>query len=349
MSLLTLPSSTTLDDLFGGGRAPAIDDGRIPTSEGLAHLGRLGVVDLGTPGDPDGALADMATLIAGVAERSLAAAFSLWAHRIVIEYLCLADRGRDLSPELTALRTGRIPGATAMAAAVSRSLGIGDLGITHRRENGGIRLDGRVPWASNLFEDGFLLVTASTAADGSQIVVAIPSDTPGIRLAPHPELLALGATASTSLALDRVVVSDRLLLTEDLDGFITAMRGPFLLLQSAFALGLTRAALRSAETALGGVNAVFSDEFDELARRFAVADADLETLCGLRGRPDRTRDVLELRLEAAVLARDAVDLEVKVRGGAGYLLDSPTARRLREATFLPIQSPTEALLRRELS
>src|SRR5699024_1634788 len=130
------------------------------------------------------------------------------------------------------------------------------------------------------------------------------------------------------LALDGAVVPERLVITEDLMGFIAAMRGPFLLLQTSFALGLTRAALRSADTALGGVNAVFADRFDELAHRFASADAALESLCALRGWTDRIRSVLELRLESAVLAQDAVSLEGKVRGGAGYLLDSPTARRL---------------------
>ena len=36
-------------------------------------------------------------------------------------------------------------------------------------------------------------------------------------------------------------------------------------------------------------------------------------------------------------------------GGAGYVAKSPTARRLREASFLPVQSPTEGHLRYELS
>jgi hypothetical protein len=32
-------------------------------------------------------------------------------------------------------------------------------------------------------------------------------------------------------------------------------------------------------------------------------------------------------------------------GGRGYAMSSPTARRAREAAFLPVQSPTEGHLR----
>jgi alkylation response protein AidB-like acyl-CoA dehydrogenase len=56
-----------------------------------------------------------------------------------------------------------------------------------------------------------------------------------------------------------------------------------------------------------------------------------------------------LRLEVGRLGVDATRHEVTVRGGAGYLAGGATARRFREAAFLPIQSPTEAQLRWELS
>jgi hypothetical protein len=38
-----------------------------------------------------------------------------------------------------------------------------------------------------------------------------------------------------------------------------------------------------------------------------------------------------------------------VTGGAGYLAGSDTARRVREAAFLPVQAPTVPQLRREVA
>ena len=42
-------------------------------------------------------------------------------------------------------------------------------------------------------------------------------------------------------------------------------------------------------------------------------------------------------------------LSCRLLEAAGYVASSPTARRLREASFLPVQSPTEGHLRFELS
>jgi hypothetical protein len=57
---------------------------------------------------------------------------------------------------------------------------------------------------------------------------------------------------------------------------------------------------------------------------------------------------LSLRLEASHLATRATQLELAARGGSAYLHGSATARRVREALFIPVQSPTEAQLRWEL-
>ncbi len=58
---------------------------------------------------------------------------------------------------------------------------------------------------------------------------------------------------------------------------------------------------------------------------------------------------MRVRLEAARLAVEAVALEAKAVGSRGYARGSETARRLREAAFLPIQAPTEVQLRAELA
>lgn len=336
-------------DAYFSERAAQVDEGALDTRDGLGHLGQLGLLGLGAPSNADGHLSDMAWLIAAVAERCTSSAFSLWAHRMVIEYLQLGGRKPGQSALLERLLSGELPGATAMAAALRDELGLGDLEVTFRRDGDRLVLDGRVRWASNLFPTGFLVVLAARGENGDRVVVALPSTASGLQVDDYPELLALGSTGSSSLTLTDVKVEADQVLTEDVAGFMAAMRGPFLLLQSAFCVGLARVALREGSTRLGGVNAQFAELHAALSRRLNAASLELAAHCDRRSWSDVTTAVLSLRLAAAELAHEAVGLEAKVRGGAGYVQSSATARRLREAAFLPIQSPTEAQLRWELA
>ena len=60
-------------------------------------------------------------------------------------------------------------------------------------------------------------------------------------------------------------------------------------------------------------------------------------------------DLLRLRLNAAEAAVQAANLEIRVAGGAGYAQSSPASRRYREATFIPVQSPSEGQLKWQLA
>jgi alkylation response protein AidB-like acyl-CoA dehydrogenase len=77
-----------------------------------------------------------------------------------------------------------------------------------------------------------------------------------------------------------------------------------------------------------------------------TAEAALDALDNNRDAP--TSDIVRTRLHAAQTAGAAVALEVRLAGGTGFLATSPTARRHREAAFLPIQTPTESQLLLEL-
>lgn len=161
------------------------------------------------------------------------------------------------------------------------------------------------------------------------------------------DLLALNATRSAALQFTDVFIPTADIMTDDLPVFLTAVRGPFLLLQVAFCLGLAAAALNSAVAGLGGVNKVFRTDAQEVSseyrrlRRQLVAMAEDST-------GQAKLALLKLRLDAALLAGAATRLEANVVGGRGYQSRSPTARRLREAAFLPVQAPTEGHLRWEI-
>lgn len=345
--LATVDDASDLVDR-GGDLLPAIE-----------LLGRHGLLALGV--DRHGTLADQAVVLAALAERCMASAFAVWAHRMTIEYLDAVEA--PAAVELgSRLRSATVLGSTAMADAFRDLAGISPLPLTYRRvPGGGLVVDGTVAWASNL-RPGALIVTAARDADvpiaeiptdgaaeqAERRIIAVTVGQPGLSVRPATELLALDATASGTLSFDGVEVLDDHVLSHDVTRFLRRVRPTFLTLQSAFCLGLARAALAAAP-APRGVGETFADELRATRAQLATAWEALLDLAATARDPGPLQPYLRARLDAARLARTATHLELCLTGGRGYSHGSATARRLREAAFLPVQSPTEGQLRWELS
>lgn len=323
-------------------RAADLDRGHTDIRADLGEIGRHGLLSAGLGGSDIRAITEV---VEQVAAESLAAGFSLWAQRMTLEYLWRApDPVRDRY--LDEVSAGRRIGVTAMAAALKHLAGLGELPL-QADDAAGNRVSGPIAWASNVFDDS-VIVFPFRGSDGRGRVGVVAADTPGVRIRPAPELLALGATASTALTFDQVEVPAEQLVTADLPGFCGNIRPVFLLLQSAFCLGVTGTAVGESGRRLDGLGAQFRGEYRLLADRYTAAR---DALYGYATDAHTTppADLLRLRLDAAQLAVEATRLESTLRGGAGYALHCDTNRRFREAAFLPVQSPSEGQLRWELS
>ncbi len=350
MSALELAPAEHLAERIEGffaGRAADVDAGRAGVREGIGALAELGL--------PEASLERSAELIGLVARFDLASAFSAWAHRMASHYIGLAPAGSSLHAYLPGLRTGKLLGATALANGTARHLAGAPLPVKYSTlPSGELCLDGRIPWASNLLPP-FVAVTAAAHADdpAQAIVVALTDETPGLSLAPYPELLALGATGSTSVVLEEARVAGDFVVAAELGPFIDLILPAFLLLQAAFCLGLAGAALEAAAAYEGPMNGVLEPDLQRLHEGFARAQRRLQanTRWVDRHGPETVsrRELLSLRLAAAQLAAEAVGTELASAGGRGFLRGSATARRVREVAFLPVQSPTEVQLRWLLS
>ncbi|CAA9531758.1 MAG: Butyryl-CoA dehydrogenase [uncultured Thermoleophilia bacterium] len=320
-------------------RAAAVDAGAESPRRALEELASADLLALGAPGQA-GTVADMAVVLADLAEVCLPTAFCAWGHRMAIEYL--APAGRPVVDDLLVMRR---PGGSAMAAAFKAHLGLEPLPVTARREGDDLVLDGSIAWASNLHDDA-VAVLAAGLEGGGEAIVALPIATPGVRVRPARGLLALDATASGGIRLEGVRVGTEAVYDEPLAAFVARVRRPFLVLQTAFCLGLARAALVAVESGLVGLGRELAEDAAALADTRDDVERRLSDLAERTDAP--MRDVVSLRLDAAVLAREAVRVEAAVAGGRGYVGSSPTGRRLREAAFLPVQSPSEGQLRWEL-
>jgi alkylation response protein AidB-like acyl-CoA dehydrogenase len=324
--------------------AAAVDRGDREVSDGLRWLGERDLIA------PDGAgLPHAVDLVERIAGECLSSAFSLWAHRMVIEYLNRGDT--DAGAVLDELRGGHAVGATAMAPALRDVAGLEPVPVLARRSGSGLRLTGPIRWASNLFDDAVVVLPVRLGDPddaGGRAVVRIRLSDPGVRVDRRPELLALNGTASSSARLDDVPVPADAVLSEDLHGFVGAIRPAFLLLQTAFCAGLALRSVYGAGRHTSGPNAELAADLAALVARAGSVHERLHTAAAEPTAIGRA-DLLRLRLDAADTAAAATRIEATVRGGAGYLAGSEVSRRLREGAFLPIQAPTEGQLRWELS
>ncbi|AKT51559.1 acyl-CoA dehydrogenase family protein [Arsenicicoccus sp. oral taxon 190] len=339
-------------------RSDQVDRGELAASEAVALLAADGLLDLGVDdtaaavaaGGPTAAvsLRSMGDVIAAVAEECLSSAFSVWAHRMAIEYLARGRRSALSEDAFAELRSGRLVGCSAMAAAMKQASGLGDLGVTGRREGDEIVLDGSIAWASNLVP-GAVVVTAVDLAGEPPVVTWFTVGSAGVQVQPARGLLALESTASGRVVLQDVRTPVAAVLSEDLPSFTAGFRPTLLLLQSAFCVGLTRRCVADALAGLGrpetraldGEVHELAARADEVERRWQRAVADPA--------PVTRHELLRLRLDASHVCQDATRLAATLAGGRGYVATSTASRRLREAAFLPVQSPSEGHLRWELS
>lgn len=336
-------------------RAAAVDTGQASVRDGLLFLHQEHFapwVDDGDPlASPNDDLGQVAATIATVAWSDMTSAFSLWCHRMVLDYLAAAPPGSyPRATLLPALLRVESLGSTALASAMSYAVAGVPLPITARRDGDGLILSGRIFWASNLLKPDYTIVTVAAGPDdGAPIVIALSGDAPGLEVDPYPVLMALQATYSSSLTLTDVPVRPEQIITTDFRPFVGRIRSTFLLLQSSFCLGLTRRCLEQARTGLRHVNQVFESDLNGLETELERLTVALTHGTANRRAPIPVQQALQIRLAAAQLTAAAVGLEARTAGGRGYVATSPTARRMREAAFLPIQAPTEGQLRWELA
>jgi alkylation response protein AidB-like acyl-CoA dehydrogenase len=252
---------------------------------------------------------------------------------MVLEYLrcCRTPVG---TPLRDLLRTGEVTGATALAPALADLAGGDPVPVRARRDGDGWRLSGRIPWASNLFDDAVAVTPARTEDDGRIVVVLRLSAATALPTGP---LLALNGTGTVHM--DDAAVPAGAELSSDLAFFLQLCLPAMLLTQSAMAVGLADATLAFIGEVLNGVDGALRSDRAELAARAADVAGRLNALAANPRTGDRP-GFARLRLDAMQLAADAVRLEGAVRLGGGFRADSPTSRRVREAAFLPVQAPT---------
>ncbi|SFQ35035.1 acyl-CoA dehydrogenase family protein [Variovorax sp. 770b2] len=335
--------------------AELLDSGNALASEVVPRLAGAGLFGLGVPrdlGGQGGDVRDAVEAIATVAGYSLAAAFTFWGQRAFIEYLLQSPNAGLRERWLPGLLNGSQAGATGLSNAMKYLGGIESLQITATPEGEGWRLDGVVPWCTNLRPQGFAAAVAvQRAKGGAPLVAVLTAGQLGVTRSDDLDLIALRGSNTASLHIEGARLEAAEVIHEEANRFLPAIRPDFLGLQCGLSIGLARAALATAAERSGAGRAVLEGPIAAQQERLAATvDALYE---GLADRRFRTQPeaLFRARLALADIAQGAVQLELQASGGRGYHRDQPLtfARRWREAAFIPIVTPSVVQLQGELA
>jgi|HubBroStandDraft_6_1064221.scaffolds.fasta_scaffold17170_2 alkylation response protein AidB-like acyl-CoA dehydrogenase len=292
--------------------------------------------------------------MAEVGASCMSTAFCMWCQDALVWYLDRADNPAPQSKYLQAVASGHVLGGTGLSNPMKAFAGFEPFALRGRRVAGGYRVSGRLPFVSNI-EDGHLFASIFAIEDTNEryamAVFAAGSD--GVKLAHNAHFIALEGTATVSVLIRDAFVPGDDVLSDDAAPFVQRIRKGFVLLQAGMALGVARGASqlmrhdgpagRAAQHLPLGPDGIDA-RAAQLTERIAAHIADVEE-------PDRASflAVLRTRLDLTWLALEAAQAAVLQYGARGYLTGAEPARRLREAQFVAIVTPSVKHITTELA
>jgi alkylation response protein AidB-like acyl-CoA dehydrogenase len=278
-----------------------------------------------------------------VSARSLTAGFVFWGHRTFIEYLLQSPNAALREALLPDLLAGRRGGATGLSNAMKFLSGIEQLSVRSEHDGSLLRLDGFLPWVTNLPAGGFdVAMAVQGAGQAPAFIATLSSEDVGLERSSDLDLMAMRSSNTAALSIKAARIGRDRVLHPNAAEWLPRVRPAFLALQCAMSIGLARRALEEASGNQHGPRDIFSAPVEQLVT--ALADGERQLHAGLRnGRfVEQPASLFRQRIRLAEIAAEAVQLELLTSGGRAYLSQPGEGfqRRQREVAFIPIITPS---------
>lgn len=366
MTTVTSPPSD-LGSLIAQTLAPrvhAIDlEGEYPESflRAVGQLGGFAGVVAPAFGGSGKGLADTIATMAQIGETCLSTAFTHWCQTACARYIQLSDNASAKSRWLPRLAKGTQLGGTGLSNTCKSNCEIERFLLTARRVQGGYEINGTLPWVSNLGEAHIFVTGCPVDGDGRLVFFVTRCNQDGFRLVESAHFTALEGTRTLACQFRQVFIPDGEVLAhpDAAAAYLARIQPGMFLSQLGMGIGLIRDCVRLVERAgrtHAHVNAFERDQADELATALAAAEQEVFRLAArLDGAPspeelpELLTEVLRIRLAGGELALRAANAAMLHQGARGYLRTATAQRRLREAYFIAIVTPSLKHLRREIA
>lgn len=205
-------------------------------------------------------------------------------------------------------------------------------------------LQGFSPWVTG-GDRADVIVTGAVLDGGQQVLLAVPTDLPGVQAAPPLELVGLSASRTGEVRFDGVRVGRDWLLAGPSENVMRSGVGAGTggLQTSTLALGLSSAAIDYLEE-----QALAREELRPAAAELRRDHGELvATLLALAGGSSPCTNE-QLRAQANSLALRASQAALAAAKGTGYVAGHPAGRWCREALFFLVWSCPPAVMNANL-
>lgn len=337
-------------------RVVAIDqEGEYPETF-LRELGATGGFSghLASPagrGDMGEAIGTMDT----VAQECLSTGFLTWCQDACAWYVDNSENRSLRESHLPGIASGSTLAGTGLSNPLKHFSGIESLRLKAWPEAGGYRVNGTLPWVSNLGPDHqFAAIFQVEGRDQRHVMALVDCASEGLDLQPTQPFIALEGTRTLVCRFDNVFIPEERIIADPVGPYLERIKAGFILLQLGMAQGVIRGCIdgmRELEDQLGHVNAYLDDRPDELEEELADAAATGAELAAdpFTAGDDYLHEVLQLRLAGGELTMRAANSYMLHAGARGYQATAAAQRRLREAVFVAIVTPATKHLRREIA
>lgn len=333
----------------------AIDQGTYPR-EVLQQLAAAGGMSahLERPGQP----ADYGLAIQAMAEVSQvcgSTGFMMWCQAVCGLYLQACGNPALAGQVLSDHVQGRRLGGTGLSNPMKSFAQIEAMLLKATPTEGGYRVNGTLPWVSNLGPDHYFgAIAAIEGQDGAALMFLLRCDAPGVTLKPCPAFSGMEGTGTYAVQVKQLFVGAADTIAAPAQPLIARIRAGFVLLQCGMAVGVTQGAIDSmwaVENQLGHVNQFLDDRPGALQAELDALTTRVMQLAKTPNDPSTEFfiDVLDARAHGAELCLRAAQSALMHQGARGYLLSSDVQRRVRESHFVAIVTPAIKHLRKEMA
>ncbi|MFN3189831.1 MAG: acyl-CoA dehydrogenase family protein [Aureliella sp.] len=199
----------------------------------------------------------------------------------------------------------------------------------------GFELNGFSPWVTAAPAVD-LFVVGATLVDGTQVMLAVPSDTDGVRPSPGAELVGLNGSCTDQVTFEKAWIAQSQILAGPVANVLSTNSGGGAggLQTSTLAVGLSLAAIgylrEQAErrSDLHPIAEKLGDDADDL----------LATLRALTAGKNAEFTASGLRQKANSLVLRSTQAALSAAKGAGYVASHPAGRWAKEALFFLVWS-----------
>lgn len=342
---ITSPDEPALGELCAklAELAPALDEPGAWPAEQLRLCGEAGVYEWFLPREVGGQGWSEAEVVRGYLQLSaacLTTTFIITQRSGACSRIAMSENEEARAALLPRLLSGATFATVGISHLTTSRQHVGRPVLRAEETAGGFVLNGYTPWVTGAaFAEQVVL--GATLDDGRQILLALPTNLPGVRRPPAPNLVGLAASHTGAVHCDQVEVNRRWLLAgpvhEVMKQGVGAKTGG--LQTSTLAAGLATAAISYLEQETGRREAL---SLPAAALREDQQALERDLLQMAKGVAVCSNE--ELRTRANSLALRAAQAALVAAKGAGYVVGHPAGRWCREALFFLVWSCPQPVL-----